>query len=107
MTKHEEIEEVVLQDDSGADTSSVASEQLNYPVTVKKVYKSNYRKSLGWELRRETGSLSPSARYNSSSWQYETSNFYSKPEDSHLCSEVNASDDQTIPFCVVACQSKL
>jgi hypothetical protein len=40
------------------------------------------------------------------SWQDETSNFYSRPDDLHACINQNR-DHMALPFCTTACNSKL
>ena len=41
-------------------------------------------------------------------WQSETTDFFSQPEDSYLCTSVDAtSAEQAIPFCTASCNSEL
>ncbi|KAI9869975.1 MAG: hypothetical protein M1830_004876 [Pleopsidium flavum] len=38
-------------------------------------------------------------------WQDQTANFYSRPEDSHLCTNAS-SQDRALPFCTASCNSR-
>ena len=75
---------------------------------------SGYRGGRGRVFRREIGDYGRITKARPSNprlaalrdWQYETSNFFSKPEDVHVCNNVAVPIDHTIPFCTESCNSK-
>ena len=97
------------------------------PRTIRPVVMSGTRGMLGAMLRRESCiSMAPSARLVTAyspgetlgtilaecvltliDWRSETANFYSAPEDMHLCTNVVAEyPERSLPFCSTACNSK-
>ncbi|KAL6712718.1 hypothetical protein ACLMJK_009740 [Lecanora helva] len=76
---------------------------------------SNYRNSLGRDLRRETNSINSyckitKARSNhdtggTKDWQYETTNFFSSPEDVHMSNNLGVPSENTIAFCTASCHT--
>lgn len=79
---------------------------------IKPVMGSRFRGGLGRDLRREVGAYGritkprSLASGGSKDWQHETANFYTGPEDSHLCQNITMSSDHSIPFCTASCNSK-
>ncbi|MCJ1453894.1 hypothetical protein MMC28_004243 [Mycoblastus sanguinarius] len=41
----------------------------------------------------------------SKDWQYETTSFYTRPEDAYVCANVAAPSEHTIPFCIISCNT--
>lgn len=75
---------------------------------------SGYRSGLGRDLRREIGVYGRIRKARSlnqgfgglKDWQGETANFFSRPEDIHICHNVAVPTDHTIPFCTASCNSE-
>ena len=113
--------------EDGSDTESAGFEEVleehlqRLGKSNRKIYKivepigeSRYRGPLGRSFRREIGAYgvitkawSSSQRFaGSKHWQCETTDFFTRPEDTHVCMNVGASSDQTIPFCTASCNSE-
>ena len=78
------------------------------------ISQSKYRGGLGRDLRREIGTygrMSRSCTLNptvggSKDWQHDTTNFFSKPEDVHICKNVAVPTENSVPFCTASCNSE-
>lgn len=78
------------------------------------VVRSKYRGPQGRKLRQEIGAygrISKTRSFNhqlagAKEWQYETTNFFTKPDDTYLCMNVSAQADNTIPFSIATCNSE-
>lgn len=87
--------------------------KLQKPDIVKPIAPSRCRNGLGWSLQREVGGISRKPGVNrvtclpatSQDWQYETSSFYTRPEDAHTCVNLSNPGDHSIPFCTASCNS--
>lgn len=83
--------------------------------TVDPVIGSRYRRGIGRDLRREMGAFGKITKARSlnqgfggsKDWQHGTTNFFTRPEDAHLCTNVAAPADLSIPFCTATCNSEL
>jgi hypothetical protein len=81
---------------------------------VEPIAGSKFRRPLGRDLRREIGAYGTigKARFSNhrlagaKDWQYETTNFFTRPEDAYVCMNVAAPADHTIPFCTASCNSE-
>lgn len=51
-----------------------------------------------------SGSTRQTSRYPVPDWQYETADFYSRPEDVHISTSIGG-PERCIPFCAVGCNS--
>ena len=77
---------------------------------------SNYRRKLGRDLQREIGTNDRVSRARAldhrvgsrspKDWQCETANFSSRPEDIHVCNNVEVATEHSIPFCAASCNSE-
>lgn len=80
--------------------------------STKPITGSQYHHGLGRDLRREIGTCgritesSSACIASSKDWQYETSNFFTRPEDSFVSMNVAAPSEYTNPFCTASCNSK-
>ena len=97
-------------EDEGEDFYLVHGRQWRNAREVDPIVPSNYRTSIGKNLCREIGAygriMKPrNLHHDSKDWQHETSNFFSRPEDIHVCNNVALPVDRTIPFCTVSCNS--
>ena len=82
----------VLRRELDISCSFRSTRAINYCSTSKSSYLSVYLPSL---LMRPD-------------WQSETTNFFSEPEDSYLCTNVDtAPTERALPFCTASCNSKL
>lgn len=78
------------------------------------VIRSEYRGPQGRKLRQEIGAYSTITKTRSfnhqvagaKEWQYETTNFFTAPDDAYLCMNVAAQADNTIPFSIATCNSE-
>ena len=75
------------------------------------ITRSSCLRTLGRDLQRELyGQIKkPSRGWDSSlaqDWQYETTQYYSRPEDRYSCKSVASSSAFTLPFCTAACNSR-
>lgn len=81
---------------------------------VKPIAASRYHNELGSSLQREIGGIvrkpgRASSTYHASTsgaWQYETSNFFTRPKDVHICANLSTPGDHSVPFCAASCKSK-
>lgn len=81
---------------------------------VQPIAGSKYRSPLGRDLRREIGAYGMIGKARSvdrrlagaKDWQYETTQFFTRPEDAYVCMNVAAPANHTIPFCTASCNSK-
>lgn len=76
------------------------------------ITRSSCLRTLGRDLQRELyGQIKkPSRGWNPSlaqDWQYETTQYHSRPEDRYSCKIVASGSAFTLPFCTVACNSRL
>lgn len=112
-----------ISEDEGSDTGTVESRDDpedplrrcdRQPKTMVPIIGSKYRGAQGRCLRREIGihgsaserwCLGPSVGI-SKDWQQETTSFLTRPEDAHVCMNVAAPSEHTIPFCTASCNSK-
>ncbi|KAI4210625.1 MAG: hypothetical protein LQ351_006504 [Letrouitia transgressa] len=72
------------------------------------IVRSKCRGTLDGILNRElgiTGGKQLFPRVSRTDWQCETTNFYTLPEDSHVCDNLGAPSEQAIPFCVTSCHT--
>ena len=84
------------------------------PKSTEPIIGSIYRGGQGQYLRREIGlhRRGPGSGYLgrgvgvSKEWQQVTTHFSTIPEDAHICMNVAAPSDHTIPFCSASCNSK-
>lgn len=75
---------------------------------------SKYRGPHGRNLRQEIGAYGTITKARSfkhqvagaKEWQYETTNFFTKPNDTYVCMNVAAQSDNTIPFSIANCNSE-
>ena len=75
---------------------------------------SKYRGPQGRKLRQEIGAYGTITKAQSfkhqlagaKEWQYETTNFFTKPNDTYVCMNVAAQADNTIPFSIASCNSE-
>lgn len=112
-----------ISEDEGSDTGTIESRDDTedpfrkygrQPKSVERIIGSNYRGGQGQYLRREIGIHSRASELwcrgrgigISKEWQHETTNFLTRPEDAHVCMNVSAPSDHTIPFCTASCNSK-
>ena len=78
------------------------------------VTRSKYRGPQGRNLRQEIGAYGTITKARSSrhqvagtkEWQYETTNFFTKPNDAYVCMNVVAQAENTIPFSIASCNSE-
>ena len=78
------------------------------------VVRSKYRGPQGRNLRQEIGAYGTITKTRSfnhqlagaKEWQYETTNFFTKPDDAYVCMNVAAQADNTIPFSIATCNSE-
>lgn len=78
------------------------------------VVRSKYRGPQGRKLRQEIGAYGTITKTRSfnhqlagaKEWQYETTNFFTKPDDTYVCMNVAAQADNTIPFSIATCNSE-
>ena len=78
------------------------------------VVRSKYRGPQGRNLRQEISAYGTITKARSfthqlagaKEWQYETTNFSSKPNDIYVCMNVAAQADNTIPFSIASCNSE-
>ena len=81
---------------------------------IEPVVRSEYRGPQGRKFRQEIGAYGaiPKARSfkhqlaGAKEWQYETTNFFTKPNDTYVCMNVAAQADNTIPFSIASCNSE-
>ena len=109
-----DAENIELGEDE-RDTSEIAGRQQRQSVgRVEPIVSSRYRSGAGRDLRREIGSFGKITKarslnqgfVRSREWQHETSKFFSKPEDVHICDNIAMPSDHTIPFCTASCNSE-
>ena len=114
--------EIPEDDDSGHGSgeelgyrSPIGSRQDRKIITITgPIVCSKYRGPQGRSLRREIGAygtITKSRSFNhqlagAKEWQYETTNFFTKPEDTYVCMNVAAQADNTIPFSIATCNSE-
>lgn len=78
---------------------------------IKPITGSQHRHGLGRDLRREIGTYGRITKARSpyvggsKDWQYETTNFFTRPEDSFVSMNVAAPSEYTNPFCTASCNS--
>ena len=78
------------------------------------VMRSKYRGPQGRKLRQEIGAYGTITKARSfrhqvegaKEWQYETTKFFSKPNDTYVCMNVAAQAENTIPFSIASCNSE-
>ncbi len=78
------------------------------------IVRSKYRGPQGRNLRQEIGAYGTITKTRSfkhqlagaKEWQYETTNFFTKPNDTYVCMNVAAQADNTIPFSIASCNSE-
>ncbi|KAL8939536.1 MAG: hypothetical protein Q9211_002693, partial [Gyalolechia sp. 1 TL-2023] len=79
------------------------------PSNLQAIRGSTQRRPIGGLLCRELGSdiakqnLLPVC--NVADWQYETADFHSTPEDSHLCDNLGDPTQNALPFCSSSCNT--
>ena len=112
-----------ISEDEGSDTGTIGSrddtedplrKHGRQPKSTERIKGSIYRGGQGQYLRREIGihRRRSEPRYLgrgfgvSKEWQQETTKFSTRPEDAHICMNVAAPSDHTIPFCTASCNSK-
>ncbi|CAF9940763.1 hypothetical protein IMSHALPRED_002161 [Imshaugia aleurites] len=111
-----------VSDDESSDTGTIDSRDGpedalrrygRQPKSIERILGSNYRGGQGRYLRREIGirgrAPEPSCLgrgiESSREWQQETTNFATRPEDAHVCTNVATPSDHTIPFCTASCNT--
>ncbi|KAI4187317.1 MAG: hypothetical protein L6R41_002892 [Letrouitia leprolyta] len=93
-------------DEEGGATSVGANVPLS---TLEPIRRPTQRGPVGKLFSREMGS--GAARQvqlpvcNVSDWQYETADFYSTPDDSHLCDKLGDPTKNALPFCSSSCNT--
>lgn len=107
-----DIESVVSQDEPEDDLQSFGRKHAIRASAIEPISGSEYRDGLGRDLRREIGTYgritkarSPYAG-GSKDWQYETTNFSTRPEGVFISMNVAAPSEHTDPFCTASCNSK-
>lgn len=116
-----------ISEDDGSNTGTVESEDEFEEFLVEKCQSrqritkridafigSKYCGELGRELRQESGIHKRTSRPGRmcdgigglNDWQYETTSFFTRPEDAQVCMNVEKPSDHTIPFCIASCNSK-
>lgn len=94
-------------DDDGEESTSIRAKTPHS--TLRPIRRSTHYTTIGKLLSRETGSVTARQNelpvYSALDWQYETSNFYSTPEDSHLCDNLNEPTKNALPFCSSSCNT--
>ena len=114
--------EISEDDDSGHDSeeelgyrSPIGSRRDRKIITITEpLVRSKYRGPQGRNLRREIGAygtITKSRSFNhqlagAKEWQYETTKFFTQPEDTYVCMNVAAQADNTIPFSIATCNSE-
>ena len=112
-----------ISEDEGSDTGTIESRDYaedplwkhgRQPKSTERIIGSIYRGGQGQYLRRElglhrrgsgSGYLGRGVRVLKE-WQQVTTHFSTRPEDAHICINVAAPSDHTIPFCTASCNSK-
>lgn len=110
-----------VSEDEGSDTGTIESRDYvedplrkyrGKPRSTERIIGSNYRGGQGRCLRREIGIHGRKSEPwclsggISKDWQQETTNFSTRPEDTHICMNVATPSEHTIPFCTASCNSK-
>ncbi|KAI9785382.1 MAG: hypothetical protein M1839_000401 [Geoglossum umbratile] len=60
-----------------------------------------FQRSLGYS----GGFGEPMTQHHCGNWRNEVGNFYSCPEDAHLCMSVSANQQRALPFCTASCNT--
>ncbi|KAF6231871.1 hypothetical protein HO173_009954 [Letharia columbiana] len=110
-----------ISEDEGSDTGTNESRDDaedpfrrygRQPNSIERIIGSNYHGCQGRYLRREIGIQRRASELRCfgrsvgmSEWQQETTHFSTRPEDAHVCMNVAAPSDHTIPFCTTSCNT--
>ncbi|KAL9125989.1 MAG: hypothetical protein Q9217_004884 [Psora testacea] len=60
-------------------------------------------REISGHVRKPRVSTIRSGSFTSKDWQYETTDFFTKPDDTHVTMNVATPSDRTIPFCTASC----
>ena len=101
-------------DDTGYHSPTLGRLDGKSTTIIEPVVRSKYRGPQGRKLRQEIGAYGVITKARSfkhqlagaKEWQYETTNFFTKPDDTYVCMNVAAQADNTIPFSIASCNSK-
>ncbi|KAI4168188.1 MAG: hypothetical protein LQ343_006574 [Gyalolechia ehrenbergii] len=109
LLRSSDVEHDSESDGDVLDQESAFSDAKVLPSTLQPIRRSTQRGPIGGLLFREMGSSTAkqiqSPVCNVSDWQYETANFHSAPEDSHLCEDLGDPTQNALPFCSASCNT--
>lgn len=108
-----DVETLVSEDEAEKHLQSFGSKHEKRVNTIKQISGSQYRHGLGRDLRRETGTYGRITKARSPTiggskdWQYETTNFLTRPGDTFVPMNVAAPSEHTNPFCTASCNGEI
>ncbi|KAL8934718.1 MAG: hypothetical protein Q9216_005768 [Gyalolechia sp. 2 TL-2023] len=91
------------------DRQSASTNAKRLPPALQPIRRSAQRGPIGGLLLRELGLSTAKQKQlpvcNVSDWQYETADFCSAPEDSHVCDNLGDPTQNALPFCSSSCNT--